>query len=146
ERLRIAGNGYVGIGTAAPQYLLDVAGVARISGTVYASDIRFKKNLAPISNPLENVLKLDGVSYEWKTDEFKEKGFPNGRHYGVIAQETEKILPDVVNTSADGTKTVAYTEIIPVLIEAIKEQQKIIEKQQKALEAQLSRIEKLEQQ
>jgi hypothetical protein len=133
ERMRISGNGYVGIGTQSPQYLLDVAGQARINGTVYASDVRFKKILLPISNPLDSVLKLAGVSYEWKTDEYKEKNFPTGRHIGFIAQEVEKVLPDVVSTAADGTKSVAYTEIIPVLIEAIKEQQKRIEQLEKKL-------------
>jgi hypothetical protein len=79
------------------------------------------------------VLDITGISYEWKTDDYKDKGFPGGRHYGVIAQEVEKVLPEVVNTGSDGTKAVAYTELIPVLIEAVKEQQKLIEKQQAEL-------------
>ncbi len=101
--------------------------------TPLTSDVRFKKNIHPLDDSLNKVLKLNGVSYEWKTDEYKDKGFPDGRHYGVIAQEIEKVLPEVVNTGADGAKAVAYTEIIPVLIEAIKEQQKEIEQLKKAL-------------
>jgi hypothetical protein len=62
------------------------------------------------------------------------KGFPEGRHYGVIAQEVEESMPEAVRTGPDGDKAVSYTEIIPVLIEAIKEQQKIIQKQQKEME------------
>jgi len=61
-------------------------------------------------------------------DEFKEKGFPEGRHYGVVAQEVERVLPEVVKEGPGGEKSVSYTEIVPVLIEAIKEQQKEIER------------------
>ena len=97
------------------------------SGPWSTSDIKYKKNIVPIADSLANVLNLNGISFEWKVDEYKDKGFPEGRHYGVIAQDIEKVLPEVVKTSSDGSKSVAYTEIIPVLIEAIKEQQKQIE-------------------
>ena len=82
---------------------------------------------------MNKVLNLDGVFYEWKVDEFKNKRFPEGRYYGVVAQEIEKVLPGAVNTEPDGTKAIAYTEIIPVLIEAIKEQQKEIEELKRML-------------
>jgi hypothetical protein len=128
EKVRINARGNVSIGTVDSQgYKLFVAGQAYSTGGWYPSDIRFKKNLEPIKGSMEKVLDLTGLSYEWKTDEYKDKGFPEGRHYGVIAQEVEKVLPEVVNTGSDGTKAVAYTELIPVLIEAIKEQQKEIE-------------------
>jgi trimeric autotransporter adhesin len=126
-----AGN--VGIGTANPAFTLDVQGQVASNGVVLTSDAKFKKNLLSITSPLEKVLNLNGLSYEWKIDEYAEKNFPAGRHYGVIAQEIEKVLPEVVNTDAKGDKSVAYSEIIPVLIEAIKEQQKIIVKQQEEL-------------
>lgn len=128
----VSPDGSLGIGTA-PSYKLDVAGQARINGTVYTSDIQYKKNIDPVTDALDRVVKLRGVSYEWKRDEYQEKNFPDGRHYGVIAQEVEKILPDVVSAGSDGTKAVAYIEIIPVLIEAIKEQQKEIAELKKIL-------------
>lgn len=134
ERVRIDSGGNVGIGTLDPQiYKLYVAGPAYSTGGWQGSDIKFKKNLLPINDSLGKILKLEGHSYEWKTGEFKEKGFSEGRHYGVIAQEIEKVLPEVVNTSPDGSKAVAYTEIIPVMIEAIKEQQRRIELLEKKL-------------
>jgi hypothetical protein len=127
-----AGN--VGIGTNAPAYTLDVQGtIASNNSPVLTSDARYKKNLLAIDSPLNKVMGLTGLSYEWKTDDYKEKGFQTGRHYGVIAQEIEKVLPEVVNTAPDGSKAVAYTEIIPLLIEAIKEQQKRIEALEKRL-------------
>jgi hypothetical protein len=97
------------------------------------SDAKFKKDLQSIHNPLDKVIKMNGISYEWKRVEYSDMNFPQGRHYGVIAQEMEKVLPEVVNTASDGTKSVAYPEIIPVLIEAIKEQQKEIEQLKKII-------------
>lgn len=125
EKLRITSAGNVGIGTASPAYTLDVNGTIRGSN-VSPSDIRLKENIEPVEAALAKISNLRGVSFDWKQGEFG-KNFPQGRHYGVIAQEIEKVLPEVVNTASDGTKAVAYTEIIPVLIEAIKEQQREIE-------------------
>jgi hypothetical protein len=126
-----AGN--VGIGTASPGYKLDVRGLVASNGQVLTSDSRFKKNLLPIEGSLSKIRKLEGISFEWKTEEYKDRGFPDGRQYGVIAQQVEKVLPEIVKVGPDGSKSVAYTEIIPVLIEAIKEQQKTIEKQQEEI-------------
>lgn len=130
---QIRESGFVGIGTTNPQFKLDVQGVVASNGQALTSDAKFKKNILPIDNPLSKILKIDGVSYEWKVNEHMNKDFDEGRHYGVIAQEIEKVLPEIVTERPDGTKTVAYTEIIPVLIEAIKEQQKEIEVLKKKL-------------
>ena len=72
-------------------------------------------------------MKLKGVSYNYKTEEFKEKEFPKGRHYGLIAQEVEKVVPEIVQEDEHGEKTIAYSELIPLLVEAIKQQQSKIE-------------------
>jgi hypothetical protein len=140
ERMVIDSTGNVGIATSTPAYTLDVNGYGRFTyGIVSGSDIKLKKNLLPISDALGKVLQMGGVSYEWKDDYYtvkneedgsevtKKRDIPAGRHYGVIAQEIEKVLPEVVTTGADGTKAVAYTEIIAFLIEAIKAQQKQID-------------------
>lgn len=138
-------GGNVSIGTTDPQpyYKLYVAGTAHFTGVSGTSDMRFKESLMPIDSPLNKIMNIEGVSFAWKREEYKDKGFPEGRHYGVIAQEIEKVLPEVVNTSADGEKAVAYTELVPVLIEAMKEQQKVIEKQNKAIEALQTAVEQL---
>ena len=86
-----------------------------------------------IDEPLQKILNMNGVNYRWKTEEFSDHNFPEGRHYGVIAQEIEKVLPEIV-IEDDGEKAVAYTEIIPVLIEAMKEQQSQIDNQQAEIE------------
>jgi hypothetical protein len=125
----------VNIGTTEPGgYRLYVAGTAYSTGGWQSSDIRFKENIRSIESPLSKILGIEGISFDWKKDEFKDKGFPEGRHYGVIAQRVERVLPEVVREGPGGEKSVSYTELVPVLIEAMKEQQKTIEKQQKEME------------
>ena len=82
------------------------------------SDLTYKEDIQPIQNALNKILDIRGVSYKMKDS--KEQSM------GVIAQEIEKILPDAVSENSNGSKTVAYNRIIAVLIEAVKEQQEII--------------------
>jgi hypothetical protein len=91
------------------------------------SDRRFKENIETIESPLEKIQSIQGVSFEWKKSEYEEKGFPAGRHFGVIAQEVEEVLPEIVKEGPDGDKAVSYTELVPILTEAIKQQQQQIE-------------------
>lgn len=133
--LLIPGSGKVGIGVSSPNYALDVAGAVNASGGYsQVSDMKFKKDVASIESPLNKILKINGVYYAYKTEEYKEKRFDDGRHYGVIAQEVERVIPEIVKEGVSGEKSVVYTEMIPLLIEAVKEQQKIIEKQNKEIE------------
>ena len=135
-------------------YALNVGGTVIASTYYQSSDKKLKENIAAIESALEKVLSIDGVSFTWKQEDSenmeapdakpkdhedksaangqqrKKNGrFPEGKHYGVIAQEIEKVLPELVKEEVEGEKAVAYTELIPVLIEAIKAQQEIIEKQ-----------------
>ncbi len=126
-RFMIDPNGDVGIGTLNPGgFKLYVAGTAFSTGGWSSSDLRFKENLIAIASPLQKVMKLRGVAYNWRTKEHSSKGFPEGKHFGVIAQEIEQVLPEVVKEGPDGDKAVAYDELIPILIEALKEQQRTI--------------------
>lgn len=118
----IGTDGAIGMG-AAPNssYRLYVAGNAYATGTWGTSDIRFKKDIRAIPNPLEKVLALEGIGFTWRRDEFPGRGFDSGRQIGVIAQDVEKILPELVMTSADGYKSVNYPSMAGLFIEAIKE-------------------------
>ncbi|HLV30476.1 MAG TPA: tail fiber domain-containing protein, partial [Chitinispirillaceae bacterium] len=99
-----------------------------------SSDIRFKTDIDSIHDPLKKVNALKGISFNWKHSDFPDRHFPQGRQIGVIAQEVEKILPEVIRTDKDGYKSVAYDKLSAILIEAVKEQQKIIENQNEEIE------------
>jgi hypothetical protein len=115
--------GNVGIGTTSPNpYKLRVNGDAcGSSAWTTCSDLSFKQEVTDIEGALEKVMDLRGVSFTWKAEEHPQMGFDNGSHYGVIAQEVVEVLPEVVKEGAEGDKSVAYAEIIPVLIESIKQ-------------------------
>ena len=94
------------------------------------SDRRLKCNIKPIENALCKVIGVTGNTFDWKelTKEETQTIHGNtGRDVGVIAQEIEEILPEAVTTRDSGYKAVNYEKIVPLLIEAIKEQQKQID-------------------
>ncbi len=97
------------------------------------SDVRKKESIESAGDGqeiLKKILQLNAYRYNYKSDPKKEK------HIGVIAQEVEKNFPEVVKTQkdADKTKSVDYQAMVPLLIEAIKEQQKMIDQQSRELE------------
>jgi hypothetical protein len=121
DRFRVLDNGNILINTSTDNgYRLYVSGTIYATGNITAnSDLTLKKNLELITNPTDKLMQLNGYSYQWKEDD--------SHQYGVIAQEVEKILPYAVSTGNDGIKGVSYNQIIPVLIEAVKEQKAKIE-------------------
>lgn len=126
EKSRVYSNPTAGLTGLIITTDLTVQGNITATGTITPSDARYKENVVTLTNALSNVLQLRGVTYDMKK-EFKAKGFGNGKQVGVIAQEVEKIYPQLVNTGADGYKGVDYSKFTPLLIEAIKEQQQQIE-------------------
>ncbi|OHD13782.1 MAG: hypothetical protein A2Y41_03695 [Spirochaetes bacterium GWB1_36_13] len=135
--------GNVGIGTTSPTEKLTVAGNIYASGTVtQASDFRYKKNIQALENPLEKILSLHGVSFEWKTEEYQDKHFAEGKTIGFIAQEAEKVVPEVVQTGKDGYKSMAYANITALLVEAVKELKRQNDEKIKEMETRMSGFEK----
>lgn len=121
-RMRIEGDtGNVGIGTTNPSSKLHVAGPVLATQFNTSSDLRLKKNITTVDNALDKVAALRGVEFEWRRDEFSERGFDEGRKIGLIAQEVEKVVPQVVSTDGKGYKSVEYANLVAVLIEAVKE-------------------------
>lgn len=104
---------------------LDVLGDISATGTITSpyfyseSDIALKEDVLPIDGALNKVLNLFGVSFRWKSN--KQDSI------GLIAQDVEKVVPEIVKRNVAGNKTVSYDSIVPLLVEAIKEQQKQIE-------------------
>jgi hypothetical protein len=142
-----AGNNRIGIKDSTPSYTLDINGEARTTGEVtidkglgvgtagtttvgliratndvvafYSSDKRLKDNLVKLGNPLDKVSQLNGYEFDWILKEGIHEN--EGHDVGVIAQEVEKILPEIVQTRDNGYKAVKYEKIVPLLIESIKE-------------------------
>ncbi len=122
-RFFVNSSGNVGIGTTSPSYTLHVNGsVAGTSAYNNLSDKRYKKDILPIENALDKILALNGITFNWDK-EATDMNLDDNNHIGLLAQDVEKIVPQAVTTGTDEneTKSVAYTDLVPVLIEAIKE-------------------------
>ncbi len=143
EQMRITSDGNVGIGTPAPAYKLHVIGRIKTDGINETSDARLKTHVQPIENALEKICALQGVTFYWK--ESDENRFPEGPQIGLIAQEVEKIVPEVVDKDeVSGYLSVQYTKLVPLLIEAIKEQQETIKRLEQKIAILQSRVKALE--
>ena len=121
--------------SASTLHLQKSGGAIRYYGSFGSgSDQKLKKDIKPLRKGLKEVLKLKPVSFKWK-------GSPEtGANFGFIAQDLEKVIKEVVSDDGyDKTKTVAYLEVIPVLTNAIQEQQSQIE----TLEQRIQKLEKL---
>ncbi len=155
------GPGNVGIGTSGPDDKLHVAGDIRVgtglvgcvkdaNGSVIAgvcaSDRRLKQGVTPFTRSLEAVARLQPVSFNWRADEFSERHFGSTRSFGLIAQDVEAVLPELVTTDAEGYKAVKYNQLPFYMLQAIKDlkAEKDALKQQLAVqEARLRRLEQL---
>jgi hypothetical protein len=112
-----------------------------------SSDKRWKKDIQPLSNVLERVMQVDGVSYRFRTDEFPDKKFSDKEQIGMIAQDLEKQFPELVLTDEQGFKAIDYGVLSAVLWQAVKEQQKEINELKNKIisnETLKTRIERLE--
>jgi hypothetical protein len=127
------------------------------NGTYATSDERLKKDVQTIDGALDKVLKLRGVSYYWKNREEMAAakgvsvdnllyGYDSKKHIGVIAQEIEKVFPEVVNTDPEGFKSVNYSDLAPVLIEAVKELKAEKDELQTTVTTQQAKIDNQQQQ
>jgi hypothetical protein len=140
----------VGINRMPTTYTLEVGGTiwangsAIVAGSTTWSDARYKKDVKPLTDALSDVLKIHGVKYNWRQSEFPELNFTKGVQIGIIAQDLEKVLPELVYTSPNGYKSVSYEKLTPVLVEAIKEQQQQIESYKSQLQALQEKVDKIE--
>ncbi len=112
-----------GWSASANRWQLDMSGNMTVAGNVTASsDIKLKENIKVITDALNKIKQIRGVTFTRNDHDDKIK-----LHAGVIAQEVEAVLPEVVSEDNSGTKNVAYGNMVALLIEAIKEQQIQIE-------------------
>lgn len=115
---------------------LSVSGYSALAGGGYFSDKKLKENVSPLANSLEKILQLQGVTYTWKQDVFREEGdqkinltegLPKGNQIGFIAQEVEAVIPEIVHETSNGYKALEYHTLTALLVEAMKDQQAQIE-------------------
>jgi Chaperone of endosialidase len=119
-------------------------GTCDCSSHTERSDVRLKKDIAPLLNALDKVLALRGVRYQWKQEGAQRIANSEASQIGFIGQEMETVCPELVATDAEGYKSLNYSRMTPILVEAIKEQYQIICRQASELKEALSRIAKLE--
>ncbi len=117
-----SGNVGIGIGTGAPAAKLDVGGPAHASAFPTSSDARFKKNVTPLTDVLEKLEQIQGVTFEWN-ETYEALGRSTGRReIGVLAQDVESVFPELVSTWGDEEyRAVDYGRFTAVLLEAVKE-------------------------
>jgi hypothetical protein len=118
DRLFVIGNG-TGNVARSDALIIFKNGDATLSGTLtQLSDVQLKNNINSLDQSLVKLLKLQGVNYYWNDVKPHDT---ESLQTGLIAQEVEKILPELVNQGSDGYKSVNYIGLIPHLIEAVKE-------------------------
>jgi hypothetical protein len=90
--------------------------------SIHSADRRLTTDIAPLSGSLSKISKLRGVYFKWMKDEISGLQFDDDRHIGVLAQDVQKVLPEIVHQAHDSKYlSVDYTSLIPLLIEAIRE-------------------------
>ena len=120
-------------------------GMVTSPGYSCSSDLCFKHNIRPVGHALKKITSLTGVTYDWKKDKFKDRNFSADRQIGLIAQDVEKVLPELVNTDEEGYKSIQYNKLTAVLVEAMKEMNEktvALEKENASLKKRLASLEK----
>ncbi len=134
--LRFESIGNVGVGTTGPADKLHVAGDIRVGtgttgcvkdadGTVIAgtcsSDVRFKTDIEALGSRLEQVSQLRPVTYKWRAEEFPDKHFGHETETGLIAQEVQQAIPELVAEDDEGYLKVRFTELNIYILQAVKD-------------------------
>jgi hypothetical protein len=134
--IAILENGNIGMGLTNPTVRLQVNGDIIANSIAGSSDIRFKKNIRPVENALDKVKALRGVYFNWNKEAFPDKNFGAQDELGFIAQEVEKVVPEIVTkeNTKDEYRSVKYDKLVALLVEAIKEQQTQIEELKKEID------------
>lgn len=115
------------VNPVSPACELEVAGDVCANNFIMNSDRRYKQKIRTLDDPLRTLTNLRGVAYRFDQEAFPDMHFDNDQQYGLIAQEVEQVLPELVMTRENGYKAIEYVQLIPLLIEGAKAQQAQIE-------------------
>lgn len=137
QKLHVFGN--IRVGTSGVNGCVQAFDGISIAGTC-ASDARLKKDVKPFSPLLDKLTRLEPVTFNWRTDEYPDLNLPKVKDRGLIAQEVEKILPELVNEDENGFKAIHYHELPLMLLQAVKE----LKAENEVLKAEISETEQLE--
>ena len=118
DKLQVFGD--VRVGTSGTDGCVKNFAGTQLTGTC-VSDRRFKKNITPFGPVLDRFAELQPVYYNWRAAEFPERHFGEAQTYGLVAQDVEQVLPDLVVTGGDGFKAIDYSKVPMLTIEAVKE-------------------------
>jgi hypothetical protein len=122
----VNGGGSVRIGSlVAPTAKLDVSGDVRCFNLFTNSDRRYKTQIRTLEGALDKILAMRGTSYDFEKSQVPE-GYTAGKQTGFIAQEIKEVMPELVKEDVEGMLSVNYIGVIPVLVEALKEQHEVI--------------------
>lgn len=136
ERMRVVGNtGFVGIGTNAPSQMLHVAGNVLANNVAVPSDARLKEEIEPMTGATAMVKGLHGVRFKWSSLARTKLGADGRVQVGLLAQDVQRVVPEAVMQLPDGTLTVSYEKLTPVLIEALHAQDERLEAMEQRLKA-----------
>jgi hypothetical protein len=136
DKLQVFGD--IRVGTTGTNGCLKNFNGDPLTGTC-ASDRRFKKDITPFGHVLTQLTALQPVHYSWRAADFPEQHFGPGRAYGLIAQDVEQTLPELVVTNDDGFKAVDYSKLPLLTIQAVKE----LKSENDALRQRVSELERL---
>ncbi len=140
ENMVVDHNGNVGIGATSPTSLLEVNGDITANALIYSSDARLKTKTKAMKNSLEALTTLTPIYFHWNEMAKEMRGLSdNERHIGFLAQNVERLFPELVKTGPDGLKAVNYPLLVVPLIGAINE----LAQRNQALQERLNRLEKI---
>ena len=101
--------------------IVKIHGELQMIASTSPSDKRLKRDIKPLQSSLNKIQALQGVSYQWRTEEYTEWGFKKTKQIGLVAQNVEDVIPELVSTDRKGYKAVSYDKLTAILVEAVKE-------------------------
>jgi hypothetical protein len=118
DKLQVFGD--IRVGTTGTNGCINNFAGTGLVGTC-SSDRRLKKDITPFAPALDALTRLQPVHYFWRSADFPQQHFGDAKNYGLVAQDVEQVLPELVETDSDGFKAVDYSKLPLLTIQAVKD-------------------------